>query len=258
MSVTAIPKLPYKPVKPYIPSVKRARAMTIAAAFECNDGFVFCADRLMTHGKASDFGSFAHYGKKVFPLDDIGFAAAVCGSGDSLLISAVSEEIIKHLYASEGKPKDIQETQSVLETILQDVTTRVGTIPDLSLLLGVVTNKDSRFIRSDGLIIQAANHTEILGIGETSLARYLIDSVYHWKIGLNELAALAAFIVFGAKKYCPQYCGGQTDISILHKNRFWEDVAISDKKVSELEGLIAGKAPQQLQDLIHDAAELLK
>src|ERR1700691_1876732 len=100
MSVTAIPKLPYRPAKPYIPSVKRARAMTIAAAFECNDGFVFCADRLMTHGQACDFDSFAHYGKKVFPRDDIDFGAAVCGSGDSLLISAVSEEIIKHLYAS--------------------------------------------------------------------------------------------------------------------------------------------------------------
>jgi hypothetical protein len=229
--------------------------MTIAAAFECNEGFVFCADRLMTHGRASDFGSFAHYGKKVFPLEEIGFGAVVCGSGDTLLISAVADALRKDMLAK--SPKDVSEISLILESVLQDVSARVGAIPDLSLLLGIAMQNRSHFIRSDGLVIQPASSTEILGIGETSLTRYLIDSVYRPEISLDELAALASFIVLGAKTYCPQYCGGQTDICILKKTHFWDDLEIDEKKVSMLESFVKERVPRELRTLIREAAEII-
>jgi hypothetical protein len=259
MTVTAMQRLPNPLQKPYIrPNVlpvKRARSMTIAAAFECEDGFVFCADRLMTHGKASDYGSFAHYGKKVFPLEEMGFGAVVCGSGDSLLISAVADALRKSMLAQ--PPKDASEIPAILESVLQDVSTRVGAIPDLSLLLGVAMKNRSRFIRSDGLVIQAANPTEILGIGETSLIRYLIDSVYRPEISLDELAALAAFIVFGAKTYCPQYCGGLTDICVLRNSHIWDDLEVGEKKVLRLENFVGERVPRELRNLIREAAEII-
>jgi len=230
--------------------------MTIAAAFECDDGFVFCADRLMTHGKASDYGSFAHYGKKVFPIEDILFGAVVCGSGDSLLISAVAEELRKGFYDN-GDPKDVSETPAILESVLQDISARVGAIPELSLLLGVINEKKACFLRSDGLVIQPASSTEILGIGETSLTRYLIDSVFRPDMSLDELAALAAFIVLGAKTYCPQYCGGQTDICILKKIHLWDDLTVKEVKVLKLEDFIGERVPRELRNLIREAAEIV-
>src|SRR5450755_3767591 len=74
-------KPPYpSPAKP--PQVKRAKAMTIAAGFQCRDGIVLCADRQMSHGTANDFGSFAHFEKKVYALQSLNIGATLCGSGN--------------------------------------------------------------------------------------------------------------------------------------------------------------------------------
>ena len=231
--------------------------MTIAAALACDTGFVLCADRMMTHGKATEFGAFAHYDKKVFPLENIDFAAVMCGAGDSLLMRAVAEEVLRK--ADESQPTSTDNVPQLLEDSLNNVATRIGGIPDLSLVLAAaMTDGEPRFIRSDGLVIQPANSVEILGIGETSLVRYLVDSLFSPAMSLAELTALGIFIILVAKKYCPQYCGGPTDVCVLPKNYAWETVPVEADKITEIENLWGFQAPKQLQALLSEAAGILK
>lgn len=255
MSVTASQRLPNRPSKPYIqPVPRKAKAMTIAASFECQEGFVLCADRLMTHGKHTDFGAFAHYEKKVFGFDDLDFAIAVCGSGDTITMRAVSDSILSKMELAKRPP-----ISSALEESLNDAATKLGCAPELSLIVAAVSDTgESHYFRTDGLIVQPANLVEILGLGETSLIRYLIDSAYKPSMSIQELSCLAVFMVYEAKKYCPQYCGGQTDVCVLPRKSEWNPIRMLENKINEIENLFATKSPDQIKTLIKDAAILLK
>ena len=97
MSAAVTRRLPNKLRNPYISNLKRAKALTIAIGLECNEGYVLAADRLITHGRPSDFGSFAHYEKKVFGTEGGTYGAAVCGAGDANLIRPIAESFLKTL-----------------------------------------------------------------------------------------------------------------------------------------------------------------
>lgn len=254
MTVSAHHGLPYPQRKPYIPVPHRAKAMTMAAAFECQDGYVLCADRLMTHGKHTEFGSFAHYEKKVFVLNDIDFAIAMCGSGDTLIMRAVANSVIGKLKDENNRPTLV----SAFEETLSETTAKLGLAPDTSFILTSVTESgEAQSLRADGLLVQRSSEVEILGIGETSLVRYLIDSAYTFDMSLNELSALAAFIVYAAKKYCPQYCNGQTDVCVLPRKFMWDKIPMSEEKINELESFFAAKMPEQIKKIVQEAADKL-
>jgi hypothetical protein len=236
--------------------------LTIAAGFECKEGFVLCADRLMSHGTAHELGSFSHYEKKVFELSYTGVAIAICGCGPTTLLKAVAETVLAKnavLKDADGLV-DLNGTRQILEEALQDIASKLSAVPEqLSLLLAATTvDGKQQFLRSDGLVVQSASPHAVLGIGETSLIRYLIDSVYKPDLDLYQLAALAGFVVYAAKRYCPQYCGGQTDIYMLPKEILWETVPVSEKKINALEAILAQKPPECLAHLINEAAAMLR
>jgi len=209
----------------------------------------------MSHGKHTDFGAFAHYEKKVFVLDDVTFVTVICGSGDTITMRAVADGVITKLINSEDRPS----VTSALEESLNDVATKLGVAPEVSLVLASVADgSDPECLRADGLIVQPARPVEILGIGETSLIQYLIDSVYTPDLSLKELSALAVFVVYAAKKYCPQYCGGQTDVCVLPRKLLWDPVPMTDDEILVLEEQFAVKPPEQLKMLIHNAATFLQ
>jgi hypothetical protein len=262
---TAIPaRLSKLPIKPYIrpilePKTKRA-TMTIAAGFECDQGIVLCADRLISHGKATDFGSFAHYEKKMFGLEGRNFTAAVCGAGDATLIRPIAESFLTRInYPLDEKNQPETETfESALENTLNDFGGKINAIPDLSLLVACSGEEqgDSRFMRSDGLVVYPAKSVEILGIGETSLVRYLVDTIYKPDMPLKHLTVLAVLIIAVAKKYCPQYCGGQTDIYMMKKPYdILDTLSLSEHKITKIEQIFANKTPERLLGLIHEIAE---
>jgi hypothetical protein len=224
--------------------------------FQCIDGFVLCADRLISHGKAGELGSFSHYDKKLFGLDCMSAAGAVCGAGDSILIKAAAESFLDEFSAQVSIKDTLPDVIQILDNALNRVAAKIGGPPDMSLLAVTVAEGETpSFIRSDGLVIQKANPVEILGIGETSLARYLIDLAYKSTLDLNQLAALGILVVYGAKKYCPQYCGGKTDVYIAPKNYFWDGLPVNEERVDEIETMLARSTQEDLVRLIADAGE---
>jgi hypothetical protein len=97
--------LPIDASRKYIPpGPKKVKALTIAAAFQCNEGFVLCTDSLMSHGGASQYGSFAHYEPKIFGIQGRLFSGAVCGAGnDGTYIRLIAEAFLGSLVSQAGK-----------------------------------------------------------------------------------------------------------------------------------------------------------
>jgi len=87
--------------------------------------------------------------------------------------------------------------------------------------------------------------TEVYGLNQPDLDLY-------------QLAALAGFVVYAAKRYCPQYCGGQTDIYMLPKRYSWNTLPVSEEKINALEAILAQKPPECLAGLINEAAAILR
>jgi 20S proteasome alpha/beta subunit len=247
--------------KPQYPSpskpaqAKQVKAMTIAAGFQCRDGVVLCADRQMSHGTANDFGSFAHFEKKVHALQALTVGATLCGSGnDGTLIRPIADAFFKKVESYE-QPVELSD---LLEDTLNEFATKLGRIPEVSLLAAAVVDGESAFVRSEGLVVHTAGpDPEIMGIGELSVVRYLTDSVFKHDLGLPYVAALAVLVVYVAKKYCPQYCSGQTDVFVLPNDYFWDTVPISEEKINEAEKVLAVSAQAYLPKALYQAATLL-
>lgn len=269
--------------KPHNPPKQREiKALTIAAGFQCQEGFVLCADQQMSHGDASQAGSFANNDAKVFGCTGREFSAAICGAGidgsylrpaaerilrgllsrerEELDISPEQEEELERAYASGWQPPNwqLQQSQVVAEQ-LQELAQTLGVAANLLLLVAIVgTNGRFQFLKTDGLLVHHPKPTaEVLGIGETSLVYYLIDSLYRPDLTLKQMAALAVFVVAVGKKYCPQYCGGPTNVQILSLENH-SLTALSAGRIASLEQVFWEDSPRSLHRVLNRAASLIE
>lgn len=248
----SLPKTPQKPHNPR--DERKGRTLTIAAGFRCKNGVVLCADRLITHGGPDEPGSFASYETKVFAVENFfSFSAIACGAGDASLIRPIAESFLSALRNCQQPPElRMSLAKSILEDTLNDFAAKIASIPDVQLLIAANDDKgNQQFLRCQGLVVHPANDTEVLGIGENSLVRYLIDSVYREDMDLNELVSLAVLIVQVAKKYCPQYCGGDTDVYALSKSyEFLDATPIVRAEINRLEKRLLEELPKQIRTTI--------
>ncbi len=250
-SLSNLPRKPY--IRPVPQSAKKARAMTIAVGFECNEGFVLGADRLITHGRPNESGSFAHNELKVFKIESVDVSAVVCGSGDAVLLRPIAESFLGKIELNKVNAQiDVSVAKQILEETLNEFSAKINSIPDLSLLMAIATYEGSSlFLRSDGLVVYPASSTEVLGIGETSLVRYLIESVYRPDLSLTQVIALTTIVIYVAKKYCPQYCGGLTDIRVLPKQfDLFNSIEVDVRIVDAIEKSFIEKQAKSLLNLI--------
>lgn len=255
-------KQPYPP-KPKNIVPHKAKALTIAAAFPCKEGFVFCADQLMAHGTHTDLGSFAHYERKVFARRGDYYCALLCGAGPTGLLKTLEKSFFLKLKEGENKGEGLSvgEVQPILESVLSDLSEKVDDVDDFPSLSSLVAVMDDdgvhKYLRSDGQIVRPADKVEILGIGETSLVNHLTHA-YRPDFTIKQTTALAAFVVYSAKRYCPQYCGGDTDIYTLFNGEFicqWE--IVEKLKIESLERLFKRTSLDQLLQLVDLGAKTL-
>ena len=199
--------------KTYIyPNTRKAKSMTIAVSLKCNFGLVVAADRLFTHAEdQSSLGAFGSYAKKIFGADGEHFAALIVGSGMKDALYSVSGNLLTRFKREETSAKFSHLLVSdYLEEELNALSAKLNNeIPSLSLLVAVSEpHLGDKVFKSDGLIVRSAGPAEVVGIGETSLVQFLLDTLYWPDMDVKEGAALAVLAIQMAKKYTPQYCGG--------------------------------------------------
>jgi len=271
-------RLPYRTRKPDN-RPKRVQALTIAVALRCSEGFVLCADTQMSHGTPEEYGSFAHYDRKVFGTQGRNFAAGLCAAGDGVLIKPFATAFLGRLQRREDDEDRERETNpnyeqeladdyargsrtwagdnlAALRGELEDTKARIDHAPDLTMIVGVVGGSGHfQLLRAEGLMVCPAGPVEILGIGETSLVRFLTDSLYREDLTMRQAVALGVFVVAAAKKYCPQYCGWDAHAhKLLVNGHRWE--AVKSETVGWIEEMFDTEGPTHLRKLLDRAATI--
>lgn len=262
MGVLTPKKTPFKDQKPCIlPLAKRGKAVTIAVAVQCPKGVVLGADSLMSHGTAADIGSFAHYETKVHSTNGNYFAAALTGAAsDAEQLRSFAGYFLPALRAAETEDAEsIPNVKQILESELNNFATLVNAAPEISLLVAGITSPfyQPELFRTTGLVVRSAGPVEVVGIGETSLIQYAIDSIYQPDMSLRQAQVLTAFLVYAGKRFCPQYCGGKTDIHFLKREYpLWD--CLTEWEITTLEKFFRNNEKRTLRQFVDQAIDLLK
>jgi hypothetical protein len=239
--------------------------MTIAASFQFKGGVALCADRLFTHGEATvGQAAFASYEKKVWQRRESGFSIVITGSGTQNTIEHLAGRIIERLVMEQGPMEELYQFPSGVtskQLVTTELETAFQTIPQsdgADLLIAVNDyHRGLAVLHTSNSVVSVAKPREVIGIGENSLVRFLIHDTYSEAMSYESAVALSALVVYAAKLYCPQYCGGLTDIYALRtaERKVFE---VPRDQIDALELFFETAFPLQLNSLLSEAATLVQ
>ena len=112
-------------------------------------------------------------------------------------------------------------------------------------------------LHTSNSVVTVAKPCEVIGIGENSLVRFLIRDSYNEAMSYESAVALSALVVYAAKLYCPQYCGGLTDIYAL-RTAEREVFEVLRDQIEALELFFETAFPLQLNSLLSEVATLVQ
>jgi 20S proteasome alpha/beta subunit len=201
-----LPTLPKPLRKPYIrPNQRENKAMTVVVGFRCSGGIVIGADRQVTAA-----GSHKYEEQKIFNVEGLGDSIVFAYSGLPSLAKEARDKILSKC-SNDISGNTVYEAA---DTVLTEMG-RLYTDLNLQMLIGIATYKESPdLIKFDGKGLQYADDYNFLGIGESSLLRFLAEKMYSSDMNMYDAANLAIYFVQKAKDYIDG-CGGPTDIAML-------------------------------------------
>jgi hypothetical protein len=254
----------HKPPYPPKPTPRRKpKAMTMAASFHFDEGVLLCADRLITHGRPSSPDSFGSYQEKIWEMTCRGFSLAITGAGTTAALKAIADKTMQTLQQEQGPDEEFcQLPAGMIEAALKEAVDEVheGFDPQTDsadVLLAVNQYVSGITVtRNTGRIISRVGTSDIVGIGENSLIGFLVNNLYRARMNQTQITAFAALLVHEAKTYCPQYCGGQTDIKIL-KRGFRGVLTVPASTVGVFEIFFHEHAKDHFNNLLHDAIQFV-
>jgi hypothetical protein len=171
--MAAIPqRLPYKPPKPYIqPAPKEAKAMTIVVGLRCSGGLVIGADQ-----QISAAGAFKYNERKIFDETQDWWTMTLAYSGLPGLAKEVWEKTTK-----QARQLGSEASNDNLRQIFDDVLTGMGrqySVMELQFIVALTAGFDnSELLKFDGTSLHRADNFNYLGIGDSSLIRFLSQSM---------------------------------------------------------------------------------
>jgi hypothetical protein len=243
------PSLPDRRERPYTrpvpePVRKRAKAVTIAVGLQYGPGAILGADRLVSHGDASYAQAFSHYERKIDGfLTSEKSSVVMVGAGDFPMLRSAFENVSRLLNPEPAREEDRPTLRDALEAELDKMFSKPLASSSMGLDMLVAETEfeqTTRLLKCSGPIVTDAAPFECVGVGDTSLIRYLADGVFHQLDASRESAmVLAIYMIQMAKRYIPQYCGGETDVWDV-SGGFWREIPAS--RIQMIEQLL-GSAP---------------
>jgi len=251
---------PYPPTpKPYL---KRLSKMTMAGSLHFKDGVVVFADQLISRGQTNE-ALFASYQCKLRYTEIYGvYSAIMVGSGNDHVISAVIDDTFQNLarnLTEHGEkyvlPPDTPKI--VLEEALNRVYEKITPSDGATFILALhVRDAAIRTFRADDKVVHRSKPLDIIGIGENSLMSFISDHLYRDVLDYREAVSLAILLGFEAKRYCPQYCGGLTDVAVLRTTQ-QPIMVVSEKEVGEVETFFARNLRDPLILSLKESARII-
>jgi hypothetical protein len=250
--------------KPPYPHRPPAKAMTIAASFQFDEGVLLCADRLITHGTSNELGSFGSYQEKIWDLTCEGFSLVMTGAGTVAALAAIADKTMESLRSEQAYGDGVYQLPvGMVEVAFQDAIDEVYESIDpqtdnADMILAVDEYVSGMtVVHNMGHIVSKVGTSEVVGIGENSLIGFFRDTLYSPRMTEQEITVFAALLVHAAKTYCPQYCGGATDIKILRR-RNRRVISVPIETVDHLEAFFRQRTKDYIRDLLDGAIQSLR
>ncbi|MFZ0418258.1 MAG: hypothetical protein WAM04_09125 [Candidatus Sulfotelmatobacter sp.] len=183
--------------------------MTIGIGFLCEDGIVLCSDTQITYP-----ANHKYYETKLYRHSGAGWEAA--------FIYAGNPNLMKSFYGKFGAamrlvppPWSCAKIHGVIETLLNEMDV-VDSDPDgLQMLCAICVAPDFAFLKTERKIVSLASGMEYIGLGDSSLLRYLAPLLVQTRAHIaSQAMMLGNFLVQQAKRYVDG-CGGETNGLVL-------------------------------------------
>ena len=183
--------------------------MTIVLGFRCTDGVIICADQQITSP-----GAFKYHQTKISIERFKSFDAVFAYAGQPGLALEVHDKIVSALrtVAIDGPVSTI--VRETADSVLSNMG-RLYTELELQMLIGTTTRgQKAGLVRFDGKSVHAGPYFNYLGVGESSLIRFLAQKLYTKTIDLQVGVNLGAYLIKKAEDYIDG-CGGPIDVLAL-------------------------------------------
>jgi len=187
--------------------------VTIGIGFLCEDGIVLCADNQITWPQ-----SHKDYECKIYRHGDADWSMISTFSGDPDLVKSFNGKF-KDAMSKVAAPYTAAKIQDVIETVLSFLDILDANPSDLWMLCAVaIPNSEMRLVRTTGKVVSEVGAYSYVGVGDSSLLRYLgqliTDVQFHRPYRADQAYMLATYLVLKAKTHI-EGCGGDTDAYVL-------------------------------------------
>jgi hypothetical protein len=189
--------------------------MTIGVGFRCVDAIVIASDTQVTFG-----GSHKYYEEKIFEFVGPNYSWSAIFNYGGL------PDLMRRFAGEFGDA-----THQIQITSISDLTNVIKTVfvdrifpsvagfdsEKLSMIGGLCVNGQLSMIKTRGENLLPARDYEYVGIGDSSLIRFLsriLCDANHQDFRSEQAALLATYLVYQAKKWVDD-CGGETNLRIL-------------------------------------------
>ncbi len=176
--------------------------MTIALGLPSREGLLICADQEVS-ARGPD-NPDKYYEERISCVDLFGSALVSSYGGSSDLWKEAVEKISRRLLELQGPEEEGDVCvipQAIYETA-DEVFTAMGRPSNLQMLIGVggVFNSPELFVFDRGAMHHAAGIT-CVGVGESSLIRYLSENLYSPSMTLEAAKNLGIYLISKAAQY---------------------------------------------------------
>lgn len=194
--------------------------MTVGVGFKCMDAVVLGSDTQITWP-----GYHKHYENKIFLHgaggDNNPWSTGFTYAGSPNLAKSFHGKFVAATPLI-PPPMTADKLQQAVETVLS-LFTFDNDQNSLQMIGGLVAGGEPVLIETSGCVVNRVARVASVGVGDSSVLRFLkpliADGVFRVRPAVNAAIAL----VLQAKRYVDQ-CGGETNVVVLRRNRWYEDV----------------------------------
>jgi 20S proteasome alpha/beta subunit len=191
---------------------KQEHHTTIAIGMRVKDGIVIAADRLLSSA------SYQYEEDKLslYPINNgfLFFAYA-----DSPVLAKEIRQKIETAVDSSGDVLTCEDMQGVVEGVINEVSVSRLSMPlEMLVACSLEGQKAQMWLYRGGEGFNVAGQFEILGVGNSSLIRYL-EKTYHWHDSLDKAQDVAIYLVHQAGQFIPG-CRGIDALWVGNKGEF--------------------------------------
>ncbi len=188
--------------------------MSVCLGFQCAAGVVLCADRQIT----DSFGMKYHRSKVWWSHNsatELMFIFAYAGEPNAakVMFKKIRTGFVES-FAKETGFHLSEKITGALERIYKDKSTK-----GLHTLIGVSIDKSKpALIRTEGSKVVEGSAAESIGVGDSSVLKYVTELLLKKQPTVEEASVLGAYVVSVASRYI-NGCSGGPDVATLYAGR---------------------------------------